>query len=65
MIHMKRLFLPIGLITFAIICLSIVHIDNINKLDAEFYELREKHKTKQPSFSTNDMNNNNQSDQIK
>jgi len=55
---MKRLFLPIGLISFAIICLSIVHIDNINKLDAEFNELREKHKTKNLSFDTNNSSNN-------
>ncbi len=40
---MKRLLLPTVLIAFAIICLSIVHIDNINKLDAQSKELREKH----------------------
>ena len=40
---MKRLLLPIVLITFAVICLSIVHIDNINKLDAQSNELRKKH----------------------
>ncbi|WP_024770052.1 hypothetical protein [Aquimarina macrocephali] len=43
---MKRLLLPIVLITFAVICLSIVHIDNINKLDAQSNELRKKHQTK-------------------
>ncbi|WP_378174954.1 hypothetical protein [Aquimarina sp. SS2-1] len=40
---MKRLFLPIALISFAVICLSIVHIDNVNKLDKEYNDLREKH----------------------
>ncbi|WP_298319213.1 hypothetical protein [uncultured Aquimarina sp.] len=40
---MKRLFLPIALISFAVICLSIVHIDNVNKLDEEYNQLREKH----------------------
>ncbi|MHA7057222.1 hypothetical protein ACWGOQ_0008395 [Aquimarina sp. M1] len=40
---MKRLFLPIALITFAVICLSIVHIDNVNKLDKKYNQLREKH----------------------
>lgn len=39
---MKRLFLPLALISFAVICLSIVHIDNVNKLDAESNKLREK-----------------------
>ncbi len=42
---MKRLLLPIVLIAFAIICLSIVHIDNVNKLDAQSKELRKKHQT--------------------
>jgi len=41
---MKRLFLPLALISFAVICLSIVHIDNVNKLDKEYNQLREKHK---------------------
>jgi len=40
---MKRLFLPIALISFAVICLSIVHIDNVNKLDEEYNQLRKKH----------------------
>ncbi|WP_298539446.1 hypothetical protein [uncultured Aquimarina sp.] len=40
---MKRLFLPIALISFAVICLSIVHIDNVNKLDEEYNQLRERH----------------------
>ncbi len=44
---MKRLLLPIVLITFAVICLSIVHIDNVNRLDAQSNELRKKHNTKQ------------------
>jgi len=39
---MKRLFLPIALISFAVICLSIVHIDNVNKLENQSNELREK-----------------------
>ncbi|MBQ4819247.1 hypothetical protein [Aquimarina sp. MMG016] len=39
---MKRLFLPLALISFAIICLGIVHIDNVNKLEAESIKLREK-----------------------
>ncbi|WP_103068335.1 hypothetical protein [Aquimarina sediminis] len=42
---MKRLLLPIVLITFAVICLCIVHIDNVNKLDAQSNELRKKHQT--------------------
>ncbi len=42
---MKRLLLPIALIAFATICLSIVHIDNVNKLDAQSNELRQKIKT--------------------
>ncbi len=39
---MRRLFLPMALITFTVICLSIVHIDNVNKLDAQSNELRKK-----------------------
>lgn len=39
---MKRLLLPLALIAFAVICLSIVHIDNVNKLDAQSEELRKK-----------------------
>lgn len=39
---MKRLFLPLALISFAVICLSIVHIDNVNKLDKKYNQLREK-----------------------
>jgi len=42
---MKRLFLPVALISFSIICLSIVHIDNVNKLDKEYNQLRQKHQT--------------------
>ncbi len=42
---MKRLLLPILLIAFAVICLSIVHIDNVNKLDAQSNELRKKQDT--------------------
>ncbi len=42
---MKRLLLPIVLIAFAVICLSIVHIDNVNKLDAQSNELRKKYQT--------------------
>lgn len=44
---MKRLLLPIVLITFAVICLSIVHIDNVNKLEAQSNELRKKYNIKQ------------------
>ncbi|MBW1296990.1 hypothetical protein [Aquimarina litoralis] len=40
---MKRLFLPLALISFAVVCLSIVHIDNVNKLDKKYNQLREKH----------------------
>ncbi|WP_108869248.1 hypothetical protein [Aquimarina aquimarini] len=40
---MKRLLLPIILISFAVVCLSIVHIDNVNKLDTQSNELRKKH----------------------
>jgi len=43
---MRRLFLPMALITFTVICLSIVHIDNVNKLDAQSNELRKKIDTK-------------------
>ncbi|WP_378187764.1 hypothetical protein ACE939_05230 [Aquimarina sp. W85] len=39
---MKRLLLPIALLSFAVICLSIVHLNNIRKLDKESNELREK-----------------------
>ncbi|GAA4271687.1 hypothetical protein U6A24_13955 [Aquimarina gracilis] len=46
---MKRLLLPIALIAFAIICLSIVHIDNVNKLDQQSKELRKKHQTNESS----------------
>ncbi|WP_109300817.1 hypothetical protein [Aquimarina sp. AU474] len=42
---MKRLLLPIALIAFATISLSIVHIDNVNKLDAQSNKLRKKVKT--------------------
>ncbi|TPN89004.1 hypothetical protein [Aquimarina algicola] len=40
---MKRLLLPTILIAFAIVCLSIIHIDNVNKLDVQSNELRKKH----------------------
>ncbi len=43
---MKRLLLPLVLISFSVICLSIVHIDNVNKLESQSIELRKKHKTK-------------------
>lgn len=39
---MKRLLLPTVLIAFAVVCLSIVHVDNVNKLDAQSKELRKK-----------------------
>ncbi|WP_188112052.1 hypothetical protein [Aquimarina sp. RZ0] len=42
---MKRLFLPLALISFSIICLSIVHIDNMNKLDIESKKLKKNYKT--------------------
>lgn len=42
---MKRLFLPLALVSFAVICLSIVHIDNVNKLEAESNKLRKKHQS--------------------
>lgn len=41
---MKRLFLPLALLSFAVICLSIVHIDNVNKLDKKYNQLRQKHR---------------------
>lgn len=51
---MKRFLLPIVLIAFAIICLGIVHIDNINKLDAQSNELRKKHQTERTvDYQTN------------
>lgn len=40
---MKRLFLPLALLTFTVICLSIVHIDNVNKLNAASDALRQKY----------------------
>ena len=40
---MKRLLLPIVLIAFAVICLGIVHIDNINEINSQSDELRKKH----------------------
>lgn len=40
---MKRLVLPLALLTFTVICLSIVHLDNINKLNAASQELRERY----------------------
>ena len=30
---MKRLFLPVTLITFAVICLTIVHMNNLNEIE--------------------------------
>ncbi|WP_281986259.1 hypothetical protein [Aquimarina aggregata] len=42
---MKRLLLPTVLIVFAVVCLSIVHVDNVNKLDAQSKELRKKQQT--------------------
>ncbi|AXT59758.1 hypothetical protein D1816_05090 [Aquimarina sp. AD10] len=42
---MKRLLLPTVLIAFAVVCLSIVHVDNVNKLDAQSKELRKKQQT--------------------
>lgn len=50
---MKRLFLPIALLSFSVICLSIVHIDNVNKLDKEYNQLREKHQTPNNSDTEN------------
>ncbi len=49
---MKRLLLPLALIAFAIICLSIVHIDNVNKLDIQSNELRKKHQLEPEITST-------------
>ncbi|MEW7278054.1 hypothetical protein ABW636_05620 [Aquimarina sp. 2201CG1-2-11] len=40
---MKRLLLPIVLIAFAVVCLGIVHIDNINEINSQSDELRKKH----------------------
>ena len=42
LIDMKRLVLPLVLISFAFVCLCIVHIDNINKLEKESNRLQEK-----------------------
>ncbi len=47
---MKRLLLPIMLIVFAVICLGIVHIDNINKLDAQSNELRKEQQANDSSI---------------
>lgn len=40
--NMKRLVLPLVLVSFAFVCLCIVHIDNINKLERESNRLQEK-----------------------
>ncbi|MEW7291997.1 hypothetical protein [Aquimarina sp. 2304DJ70-9] len=42
---MKQFILPLSLISFAVICLSIVHIDNVNKLESQSDELRKKQQT--------------------
>ncbi|MCK8520284.1 hypothetical protein M0D21_01825 [Aquimarina sp. D1M17] len=49
---MKRLLLPLALISFSVISLSIVHIDNINKLDTHSNELRKKVDTELNTNST-------------
>ncbi len=54
---MKRLLLPIALIAFTIVCLSIVHIDNINKLDTQSNELRKKQQTEFNTKVSVDVNN--------
>ncbi|WP_158447891.1 hypothetical protein [Aquimarina longa] len=46
---MKQFILPIALISFAVICLGIVHIDNVNKLDAQSNKLRKKHNIEKQS----------------
>ncbi|MFC5045678.1 hypothetical protein ACFSTE_19170 [Aquimarina hainanensis] len=43
---MKRLFLPLVLLTVAVICLSVVHIDNVNKINTESEKLRKKYQVK-------------------
>ncbi|QKX06553.1 hypothetical protein HN014_17080 [Aquimarina sp. TRL1] len=43
---MKRLFLPLVLLTVAVICLSVVHIDNVNKINTESEKLRKKYQIK-------------------
>ncbi len=40
---MKRLLLPLVLIAFAVICLGIVHIDNVNEINSQSDKLRKKH----------------------
>ncbi len=51
---MKRLLLPIVLLSFAVVSLGIVHIDNVNKLNANADQLREKHQTNTPKSTLND-----------
>lgn len=52
---MKRLFLPLGLIAFAVVCLGIVHIDNVNKLDEASNRLRVQQKINVQADNTNLM----------
>ncbi|KZS42254.1 hypothetical protein AWE51_02095 [Aquimarina aggregata] len=53
---MKRLLLPTVLIAFAVVCLSIVHVDNVNKLDAQSKELRKKQQTELNVQNSIDVN---------
>ncbi|GAA3511240.1 hypothetical protein GCM10022393_26270 [Aquimarina addita] len=39
---MKKILLPLILISFAIITLGFIHIDNVNKLDQQYNDLRDK-----------------------
>jgi len=44
--RMKQFLLPISLMIFAVVCLGIVHVDNVDKLDLESNKLREKYERK-------------------
>ena len=52
---MKQFILPIALMSVAVICLSIVHIDNINKLDNQYNELRKKENVNIDSITNSDV----------
>ena len=52
---MKQFILPIALMSVAVICLSIVHIDNINRLDNQYNELRKKENVNIDSITNSDV----------
>ncbi len=50
---MKTLFLPLTLISFTVLCLSILHVENIDTLERTSNTLQEKHEQYR---HTNDIN---------